>query len=386
MQLNKAQSAFLSRFLASFSSVLVCGCSFVSPSHEWTAEAEQLLSGVPLFGEYVAADELPDFDPLYLTPQIHDFVQKAMAAPAGGQPRFVKLLTALENEGYLPLDYSSDITLTAAEVFNTRTGNCLSFTGLFIAMARHAGIDARFQIVDVQPAWEMDANYLVRYTHINALVRGVLAPGDPGLTIPGSPVGNYSVDFNIVTPAPRFSRRVVSDQYALALFYSNIAFSEAVVSQPRHTFIYLKKAIQTSPSVPDLWSNLGAFYRRNSLPHEAIGAYQMALRLNRNNNAAISGLANAYYDVGEHALAQEYARRAARYRDRNPYYHESVAQQLFDDMQLTAALTQIERAISLEAREPTFWTLKARIEEALGDTAAARRSKEQAEKVSFDAQ
>ena len=51
----------------------------------------------------------------------------------------------------LNFDYDPSLTLTAADTFNRRAGNCLSFSNMFIAMAREAGLKAWFQEVKLPP-------------------------------------------------------------------------------------------------------------------------------------------------------------------------------------------------------------------------------------------
>ena len=46
-----------------------------------------------------------------------------------------------------------EITRTASETFRARRGNCLSFSNMFVAMARDVGLDVQFQEVEIPPDW-----------------------------------------------------------------------------------------------------------------------------------------------------------------------------------------------------------------------------------------
>ncbi len=56
-------------------------------------------------------------------------------------------------------------------VFRAREGNCLLVMNLFVAMARHVGVDANFQTVRVRPSWDRRGDLLVISQHINATGR-----------------------------------------------------------------------------------------------------------------------------------------------------------------------------------------------------------------------
>ncbi len=60
-------------------------------------------------------------------------------------------------------------TGTAAETFYNRKGNCLAISNLFIAAARHLGLEASYKTLSVRPTWEQAGLTLIRYEHIIAI-------------------------------------------------------------------------------------------------------------------------------------------------------------------------------------------------------------------------
>ena len=113
-------------------------------------------------------DTYPEIDPLYISADITEMLDRLIAKNDSPALRIAKIQTPLFNEGYLSLQYSASQTLTADEVFRSRRGNCLSAMNLYIAMARYAGIDAAFQTVAVRPEWDKRGELLVLSRHINA--------------------------------------------------------------------------------------------------------------------------------------------------------------------------------------------------------------------------
>jgi hypothetical protein len=70
----------------------------------------------------------------------------------------------------LDFDYDPQVTLQADEAFAARTGNCLTFSSLFIAMAREAGLEAWYQEIAIPPKWRAVNDTLLVSMHVNAVV------------------------------------------------------------------------------------------------------------------------------------------------------------------------------------------------------------------------
>ena len=113
--------------------------------------------------------------------------------------------------GDLGFEYDENRTMTASEAFRTRSGNCVAFSNMIIALARRAGLDARYQEVFLRPIWSdhlEDTVLLVK--HVNVVVKsgGILA-------------GQSTSVVSQIHPTDR--RRLVDDSYAKALYLNNIA-------------------------------------------------------------------------------------------------------------------------------------------------------------------
>jgi Flp pilus assembly protein TadD len=269
--------------------------------------------------------------------------------------------------------YSADRTLTAAETFRSRTANCLSYTNLFIALAREAGLDADYQVVDVPPEWDAQSGFLIRYTHINVLVRNV--------RLAEYYDNQVTVDFYQVHPAPGYRRRVVSDAYAASLYYANHAVARIRAGDARGAFGYLRRAIETAPENEDLWINLGAVYAMEGDHDSSVEAYEVALQIEPGSRAAMSGLARSHGKAGHTELAAFYRQRVDDYLEKNPYYHYAVARTGIAQREYSQSLTAIDRAIELDPRDGRFYLLKGLAEQGLGRMDAARLSFQEAKRI-----
>ncbi|MGE0624750.1 MAG: tetratricopeptide repeat protein [Pseudomonadales bacterium] len=345
---------------------LTSACSTADLRPGTLPDRASLLSGESVFGEPVATDTLPELDILAASDEMQAFVAAVVGDTRMPNVKFRRLLKGLADHGYFNQSYVADITRTASDTFARKSGNCLSYTNLFIALARGAGLEARYQMVDVPPSWDADAGYIIRYTHINVVMRGF--GFDP---IYGR---ETSVDFNDVLPEPDYPRREISDREAAALFYANRSISLLRSGDSREAFVHLKKAIELDPDNANLWINLGAFYAKQEAYPQALGAYRIALHEDPGNRGAVSGLGRAHYLLGNLEEAERYEARARRYRDGNPYYHYAIAQVEYERAHYDQALEAINAAIGLKYRNGRFHFLKGLTEYKLGDLDEAQNS------------
>jgi Flp pilus assembly protein TadD len=342
------------------------GCLSIPDVSRSLEKRDHLLDGSAVFGEPVGTEDLVDVNILEPSDDMLAFIEREVGDTRHTVVRFRRLFHSLINEGYLATGYSADVTRTAAETFAQRSGNCLSYTNMFIALAREAGIDARFQVVDVPPSWDADSGYLIRYTHVNVLVKGFVFDSRYG--------EEFSVDFNDVLPDPDQPRRAISDAEARSLFYANRSVHYLRANEQREAFQLLKKAIELAPDNEDLWINLGAFYSKQGAYEEALAAYEIALHYDRNNRGAVSGLARAHSHLGNTAEAEKYAEQVRSYRQRNPYFHYAVAQAEFEQARYDKALEAINTAIDLKFRNGRFHFLKGLTQTKLGELDEAEES------------
>ena len=108
-----------------------------------------LLDASPILGG-AAAPDIVRADILAVTPEMSAFIDQYVEPGQYASYKLKRLLYALLGEGEFELVYD-DSTRTAASTFENRRGNCISFTNMFIAMARDLGLEARYQEVEIPP-------------------------------------------------------------------------------------------------------------------------------------------------------------------------------------------------------------------------------------------
>lgn len=339
--------------------------------------SDDLLSGEALFGETIDVSDIRSDKILTLNDEMRDYVAAKVRGDPQARSRLRKLIRGMIDDGLLTLDYDPNLTYTAIETFENRQGNCLSFSILFAALAREAGLELTFQMVDIPPSFRAEGEMIILNNHINVLVKGIRRDVNH--------VGRYVVDFNTAEYNGNYDTKRVADDYAIALYFSNVAVESMRTGETRKAFRFLKKGIETDPGIVGLWVNLGALYSRNQHYDMAEKAYHQALTINPSNKSALTNLASVLRYLGREEESRYYSSKVAYYKDLNPYYHHHRAQTAYQANELEDALAHLAKAIRLKPDEHQFYYLRGLVHSRMKEYALAaedfREARDTAEKA-----
>jgi len=135
---------------------------------------------------------IADVDVLALSDEFKTTLDRQINTIRQPSRRVMALHELLFGEDGYDIRYRGQYTRTAMETLTLGGGNCVSLANLYVAAARHAGLDARFQEAHVPEDWEESASgYYVVPGHINVLVR---------LRGPGILPSNSSVPMKVAPP------------------------------------------------------------------------------------------------------------------------------------------------------------------------------------------
>ncbi len=265
---------------------------------------------------------------------------------------FNDLIDAMETFGIRYLSYDNQ-TLTASEAFEQRRGNCLTFTNMFLVMARQVGLTARFQEVRIPPDWVKRGNTMVLRRHINVRVH-LTGQAMGGIGDRVVDFGDESIPSNYIDTA----NRVISDERALAHFYNNWAAESLENGNSNLAFAYLRKALREGDSnfAPG-WNLVGVLYQRAGREDLAEQAYLRALQAEPGATSAMSNLQRLYDRQERTELADRYDDLVSRHRLRNPYYRLAEAHKAYAAGDYQAAIEQLRKAIRLKSDDSEFYFL-----------------------------
>lgn len=350
--------------LLGFVVFVATGATAAAATRQPAFDETELVSGTVLA---LAPPDAPIVVPTAAETFALDAEMEAFVAPLKGirepRQRMQALIAAMEARGMFSLEYA-EVTRTAPGTFHDRQGNCLSFTMLFVTLARAVGLPANYQSVVVPPTWSNDGQVVVA-NHVNTAV--ITGRGEETV-----------VDFNIRPYQSDHRSRRVNDSYALALFYTNLGAEAMLRDNHAAALVYLREAARVRPDIAGVWVNLGVLYARNGHYEHAEAAYLRALDVDDDEPSAMTNLSLVYQALSLPELAAEYLHRVQGYRERNPYYHFASATKAYEEQQFDDALASVRKALRLKSDEGEFYELRGQVETALGKSRDATQSFERA--------
>jgi len=332
-----------------------------------TVTPEMLLQRGPL-GTDGAVPETLVGDILELTPEMLAFIEQNVDPDENQLTRLKQLVYAIMGTEQFQLIYD-DRTRTARETFFERRGNCLSFTNLFVAMARHVGIDASYQEVEIPPDWSLTGQSFLLSKHVNVFLH--LRHGETRI-----------VDFNVYDFSTTFARQVISDERARAHYFNNIGAERMLNGETGGALANFRASLSQDAGFSPAWVNLGVLYRREGYREYAEAAFLQALEFEPGSLVAMSNLASLYQEAGLTEEAAAYQHKVQTHRMRNPFYRYYLANEAFASGDYQTAIGHLKYAIQRQENEPRFFSLLSLSYLMSGDRAEAQLWMQRAKQAS----
>jgi len=323
-------------------------------------EASPLLDGVDPV-------DLSQIDVLELSPEMIEFMDRWIDPNEGDYARLRRLLYAVMGDGTFEVIYD-DKTRTAKETFLDQRGNCLSFTSMFVAMARYVGLDAEYQEVTVPPDWSVSGQTFILSKHVNVFVR-IDSRRD------------QMIDFNMADVHMSYERQVVSDSRGRAHYFNNKGVELMLEGDTSLAFMNLLESLKEDETFTPAWINLGILYSRNDYPDYAEAAYLEALDHGGTSLVAMNNLAALYNRQGHSELAAYYQDLVETHRMQNPYYRYHLARNAFENGDYATAIDNLNYAIRKNRNDDTFYFLMSLSYLNIGEKDSAQRWMKKAEEV-----
>jgi Flp pilus assembly protein TadD len=281
-----------------------------------------------------------------------------IAGHGGILERLKQLQVSLFDSDTFPFSYASRVTLTAAEAFHRREGNCLSFTNLFVAMSRSMGVPVTTALVLRSRGSEKEGDLIVVNNHVIA----VFAYGG----------GTEYYDFDRTREQRPAAIKVLDDMWITALYLNNRGADELRAGHPDVAVRHFRNAVKLAPEFAPAWGNLGVALRRvNDVP-AAFQAYERALAIEPDNPTVLTNLAGLYRSTGREPEAQ-IALKAGRVSGASPHVLLMRGDLELAQGRPEKALEFYRRARRLNSLLPDAWIAMAKAKHALGKDSTAVR-------------
>ncbi len=333
--------------------------------------AEMVLLESPLAVD-VPAEDVAQADILAVSPEMSAFLDLNVDRDGNQNEKLAQLVYAIIGENRFLLSYD-DSTRTAADTFHEKRGNCISFTNLFVAMARDLGLKVSYQEVDIPPDWQMTGETYLLSQHVNVLV-------DMNSAL------SRVVDFNTLEYNVKYESREISDDRARAHFYNNLGVEHMLADQTSLAFANFRQSLIEDETYSPAWVNLGILHRREGYPAYAEATYLEALKMDRTNLMAMSNLSNLYEEQGDLQKAKYYADKVKAHRLNNPYYRYQMANTAFSEGNYKAAIDNLKKAIRKVKDDDRLYFLLSLSYLMSGDRQEAQRWMEKAEELAAESE
>ncbi len=280
--------------------------------------------------------------------------------PRGTEAKMQAIVELIfDKEDGLGFTYRRRPTLTGAEAFEERAGNCLSLVNLFVALGRSAGLKAHFVEVEDYEVFYRDDGVVVRSDHI---VGGVRVGGEL-----------LTIDFLPGQAKSYYELRSISDARAMAHYYKAIA-TEALIDDDLDTAErWFDVALEIDPDFAATWNNVAILKRRQDDFSGAFVALERALELEPELLSALENLSGLYRRTGQHDEAEEVNARLLQLQTQNPFFLVAEAERMLEVRDVAAAEQMLQRARRLEPDLPEIYLHLARIQFDRGEPRKARR-------------
>ena len=305
-------------------------------------------------------------------PQLQTQLQAQVIAPAHGDlDRLQRLLRFIgDGELGLGLQYREDATYTVAEAYLNRQANCVTYTLMFLALARLAGLEAYPQEIEETLSWQQLDDIVYRSNHVNARVHVGMQ--------------RYLVDVGGDFVVGRRPARRISMQRALAQYYNNRAV--ALLSEQRLSaaLAHAGIALELDPGYPTTWSNTGVLRLRSGDRAGAERDYATALRLDPDNASALFNLVGLYQRSGNRGREALFRKRLEKVERSDPFHQFLLAMEYEKQADGARAARHYLRAIRLHGDEHRFYSGLARAYLLDSDPRRARHALERALSLARD--
>jgi tetratricopeptide (TPR) repeat protein len=248
------------------------------------------------------------------------------------------ILMKIIGDDSLNVVYEHDSNLTAYEVIIKRSANCISYTNLFVAIARALGLEAVFVDVTQQIEFGSDQYFNYQEGHICAGIRE----------------GERLLLFDFVYNSKNYKKfRIIDDLEAIANFMTILGAGNdrSYLATGNKEFkdralYYQTAALTISPRFTRAMNNLAVIYLREGKLVPAENLLMQALRIDDSLNVARFNLAEIYIRKGELRVAKDLLLENLDFAMGDPYtYHRLV---YFTQKNLEEAEKLFRKAISMK--------------------------------------
>jgi Tfp pilus assembly protein PilF len=319
-------------------------------------------------GDLVGADQV-----LAVSAPMGEYLRHELAPLLRRQGPLQALVTALTQPEWLQLRYDASMTRTAAQAFESRSGNCLSLVILTAALARELGLQVHFREVLTDELWSRQAGMYVSSGHVNVTL-GRPLNGRRGYEAASS----ITIDFLPPAQAQTLPARPLTERNVLAMFMNNRA-AEAIAHEDLDlAYAWARAAIMQDPGFLSAYNTLAVVYLRHGDAPAAELSLRYLLGQMPTHIQAMSNLVLALRAQGRLAEAEASASALRRREKLAPFEYFNLGLAALAAGDALSARDWFRKELARDPDYHEFHFALARAELKLGHAQAAQRELEMA--------
>lgn len=241
-------------------------------------------------------------------------------------------------------EYRSD-TLKASDALELNSGNCLTLAIKTTALARLAGLEVGWQLMNDGPVYDVSGPFVEKGVHVRTAVYGAGRTADQDDQMLGSsPVGS-TIDY-LRTGRPRFVMNLSYEEY-VAMYYRNLAVESLRDGDDDLAHWYSVESLRYTADHPDALNTLAVINRQAGRHGLAERIYLYAIERADNKLTLLKNYRTLLASQGRDREARRVEQRLRAMPDGSPFRWYRVAQSAFDDGDFRRAIDYYRRALAL---------------------------------------
>ena len=303
-----------------------------------------------------------------LSPAMKRYLEVDIASQLRSMGAQRGLVDALYSKAKLSLDYETDITRTAAQAFDARSGNCLSLVVMTAALAKHLSLPIQYQALIGNESWSRNGGLNFVNGHVNITVARRLVDRIGGVEYDTL----LRLNFGALPAGRGMQIQAVSEPTIVAMFMNNRAAEALARGETGNAYAYAREAVIQDPAYAGAYNTLAVIYQRHGLAEAAERAYRHAIGQDDEHRAAMHNLSRLLDAQGRTSEAAPWRAKLAKLEAEPPFHHFDLGVAAVQAGEYKAAQAHLLREMRRDPdyHEFHFWLAVALY--GMGDIAQAR--------------
>lgn len=254
-----------------------------------------------------------------LTPDMEAYLDNEIVRRVSTRGRIHAIVDALYSRGPRKFSYDARETGTAAEVFERKRGNCLSYTIMTAAFAKRLDLPVQFHVVTYGDVWDRSNDIDFRIGHVNLTVgKTYFNSGEETAQL---------LDFVALTDAHGQYLDDISEDVIASMFYNNRAAEAVGRGDLDAAYWWSRAATESSTAFLGAYNTLGVVYLHHNNPAMAARVFERVLEREPENVMAMSNEAIALRAMGRLGEADSFTARLKEIQPNPPFYYFNLGVQ-----------------------------------------------------------